>query len=102
MNYYYYEEEEEEEEEEATAQTYTAKPNRETNQTNSSTTYKELENVVAALCNKEKKEGLRFVLSFAFVNPPLLLYTGKACKKAPFPVLMAKRGGTSSSLWGLV
>jgi hypothetical protein len=32
--------EEEEEEEEATAQTYTAKPNRETNQTNSSTTCK--------------------------------------------------------------
>jgi hypothetical protein len=45
LNYYYYEEEEEEEE--ATAQTYTAKPNRETNQTNSSTTYKKnVENVV--------------------------------------------------------
>jgi hypothetical protein len=41
------------------------------------------------------------VLSFAFVNPPLLLYTGKACK-GPVPVLMAKRGGTSTSLWGLV
>ncbi len=73
MNY------EEGEEEEGTAQTYTAKPNRETNQTNSSTTYKNKRMLLQHFVTKRERGAQIFlnfnnVLSFAFVNPPLLLY----------------------------
>jgi hypothetical protein len=41
------------------------------------------------------------VLSFCVCKPSFGFILAKACK-GPIPVLMAKRGGTSPSLWGLV